>query len=580
MGADALKAREALALAAILSLALGLRLIGLRFGLPAVYNPDEVAIMSRSLAFATGDLNPHNFVYPTLYFYLLFGWIGLYGLASLATGRIDSIADLERQFFTDPSGIYVAGRVLAVACGVATVLALYLLARGLFGRQVALVSALFLAVAPTAVRDAHYVKHDVPTTLVIVLALMAITRVWPNPWRQAPPRSRHLVLAALLTGAAVSMHYYAVFLTVPLAAAAWLAFEHDDTAGRLRAIAVAAGGSLLAFLICSPFVLLEWPTAVRDVAANRQIVVDRAREGGRPLFATAGRYLAMLWREGIGWPVILAAVVGCRSMLRMSARTAILLALFPLLFLAFITNTVPASRYLNPVLPFVALYAGFGISALSMRAASARRGGVVLVLALLAALPGLIDSIRTGLFFRESDTRTLAERYITRHVPPGATLLVQPYSVALRPTRSSLIEATEHHLGQLDRASTKVRKQLALDPYPEPAYRLFYLGDGGLDRDRIYVTYAELGGTRGLARLRQLQVRYVVLTRYNQPRSNAGPFLQALAGEARRIAVFSPYRADSAESRSRVPPFLHNTDAGLDEGLERPGPIIEVWRVS
>ena len=42
------------------ALALGLRLYGLEFGLPAVYNPDEVAIMSRTLAFAKGDLNPHN----------------------------------------------------------------------------------------------------------------------------------------------------------------------------------------------------------------------------------------------------------------------------------------------------------------------------------------------------------------------------------------------------------------------------------------------------------------------------------------------------------------------------------------
>ena len=57
-----------------------LRVRGLGFGLPAVYNPDEVAIMSRALAFAKGDLNPHNFLYPTLYFYALFGWIG--GLSS------------------------------------------------------------------------------------------------------------------------------------------------------------------------------------------------------------------------------------------------------------------------------------------------------------------------------------------------------------------------------------------------------------------------------------------------------------------------------------------------------------------
>jgi hypothetical protein len=28
-----------------------------------------------------------------------------------------------------------------------------------------------------------------------------------------------------------------------------------------------------------------------------------------------------------------------------------------------------------------------------------------------------------------------------------------------------------------------------------------------------------------------------------------------------------------------VAPFLHNTDARLDSALERPGPVIEIWRI-
>ena len=63
---------ETSAIAAIVTMAFGLRLYGVRYGLPYVYNPDEVAIMSRALGFAKGDLNPHNFLYPTLYFYALF----------------------------------------------------------------------------------------------------------------------------------------------------------------------------------------------------------------------------------------------------------------------------------------------------------------------------------------------------------------------------------------------------------------------------------------------------------------------------------------------------------------------------
>jgi hypothetical protein len=65
-------ARPLPALAAIIVIALALRVAGLQYGLPAVYNPDEVAILARALSFANGTLNPHNFLYPTFFFYLLF----------------------------------------------------------------------------------------------------------------------------------------------------------------------------------------------------------------------------------------------------------------------------------------------------------------------------------------------------------------------------------------------------------------------------------------------------------------------------------------------------------------------------
>src|SRR5213079_2750747 len=108
-------------LSAVVGLALALRVIGLRYGLPAVYNPDEIAIMSRALAFAKGDLNPHNFLYPTFYFYVLFAWVGGWFAVSWVTGAVSSLGAFQTQFFLDPSGVYHAGRVLGVTCGVATV---------------------------------------------------------------------------------------------------------------------------------------------------------------------------------------------------------------------------------------------------------------------------------------------------------------------------------------------------------------------------------------------------------------------------------------------------------------------------
>jgi hypothetical protein len=91
------------ALTAVCLLAFGLRVIGLQYGLPAVYNPDEVSIMARALSFARGTLNPHNFLYPTFYFYVLFAWVGVYLGWVWLSGRVASISALQQLYFTDPS---------------------------------------------------------------------------------------------------------------------------------------------------------------------------------------------------------------------------------------------------------------------------------------------------------------------------------------------------------------------------------------------------------------------------------------------------------------------------------------------
>ena len=170
--------------------------------------------------------------------------------------------------------------------------------------------------------------------------------------------------------------------------------------------------------------------------------------------------------------------------------------------------------------------------------------------------------------------------HIERHIPAGATVAVQPYSVPLTPSRDGLVEALARNLGSASAASTKFQLQLSLDPYPAPAYRLIYLGRGGLDADKIYVDYADLGGTAGLRALRGLGVAFVVLKRYNRSDPETMPFIAALEREGRRIAAFSPYRAGVAEAeRARVDPFLHNTDTPIDAALERPGPPLEIWQI-
>jgi Dolichyl-phosphate-mannose-protein mannosyltransferase len=562
------------ALAAICLIALGLRILGLTYGLPAIYNPDETPILNRALAFAKGDPRPQNYVYPSLYFYLQFIWQGLFFAAAWLTGIYTSLAEFQRDFFIDPSRHFLAGRVFSVLCGTVTVLAVYVFGRRLYDRATGVVAAAALAVSPIAARDAHYVKLDVPTTMFVVFAHAALARIVVDP--AAAARRRSWFIAGLLSGLAVSTQYYAVFLGFTIAAVALADLKrsgHLRESGRL--FLWATFGSIAGFFLGTPFLLFDLRKAISDIAEVREVDIDRALVGGT--FASAGAYLRILLWDAMGWPISIAAGVGAIWALVTDWRRGILLVSFFIPFFAFIANTVPMSRYLNVVLPLVALAGAFALvrAARSIRVPAC---GVMLVIA--ALVPGFMLSLETDLFIRQTDTRTVARDFITSTVPSGRSFLVQPYGPPLRQSRDGLIEALRANLGNEANASTKFQLMLALDPYPEPSYRLLYLGDGGLDADKVYMLPGAFAGGPGLTPLRRAGINYVILKQTNVPNPELRDLEAALARNARRLAVFTPYRADtSAAERARIPPFLHNTAAVIHPALERPGPTIEIWQV-
>jgi hypothetical protein len=577
-------------LMAILAVAEWLRATGVSFGLPAVYNQDEVAIVSRALAFAKGDLNPHNFLYPTFYFYVLFAWIGAWFAAAWVTGVVPSLAAFQTQFFVDPTLVYLAGRWLGVVCGVATVWVTWHLGARVAGWRAGAAAALFLAVAPTAVRDAHYVKHDVPVTLAVAVALLVLARlarVGEAAGATTPPTRLALAGAGAACGVAFSTHYYAVFLALPLAIAVaarlglFLAADRRPAPRTLIAAWLVAGtAAAVTFFALSPFLLVEPRTAWTDIVANRQIVVDRAGTLGSGPFPSAGVYLRLLWQEGLGWPVLCAAIAGTIVLVRRRPWHALLLVSFPAAFLLFLSHTVAASRYLNPILPVLAVLAGAGLALIT------RSTPATAALAVALAIPAAWQSRAIGVFFTQTDTRTIGQQWIEREVPAGSTILVQPYSIQLTQSRESLVEALTATLGDPRRASTKFALRLGLDPYPAPAYRTIYLGDGGLDADKLYVSPKAFTdgplppGANGLEPLTRLGVQYVVLKRYNAEDPAVVALRARLQAAATRVASASPYRTDASEAdRVYVAPFLHNTDTPWHPALERPGPGLEIWKL-
>ncbi len=91
-------------LAVILALGAGLRLWGVRFGLPHdLARPDEEKIIGAALGIVQGDPNPHMFLYPSLFIYANAAAYWLLFILERAMGTIANRAEFLAAAAADPA---------------------------------------------------------------------------------------------------------------------------------------------------------------------------------------------------------------------------------------------------------------------------------------------------------------------------------------------------------------------------------------------------------------------------------------------------------------------------------------------
>ena len=547
-----------------LGIGLLLRLSGIGHSLPHVYNPDEVSILSRALGLAGGDLNPHNFLYPSLYFYALAAAVGAYAVVAMAAGQIHALAQFEAQFWQDPTSVYLAGRLLSVVAGVLTIWAVYRLALRVGDRMLARVAAILMAVAYVPARDAHFIKHDVPATLLITAAVLASWWVWQRG------RTRDYVIAGAWVGLAFALHYPAVIASVALVAAHVLRTRRSPLRDLLGPRLWLAGlTSVAVFALCSPYVLIDFTTALRDIQANRAIIVERAQQT-YGMFGSAIPQFDILRTQGAGLAWLLATAIGCVALARKSASAFVWLASFPVAFLLFISNTWPFGRTANPLYPFLAVMGAAGVVWVSRRFGRFAMPALIVVTAVVMAQP-LVSAVRFDDLVAQTDTRTLAMRWIESHVTAGDGVAVEPYSVQLQTTREQLTVALQASGIQPNRIGRRSRTLLARSPYPSPAYRLFYIGERGMDEDKIYIPPEAFSRPFYDPTQAATCVDYIVL-KSDAPRG-ANPLSPIVARYATLVHTESPFAADASPDEGFMPDF----DVKPSFGVERPGPTIDIW---
>lgn len=417
-----------LGLLSVLALALGLRLWGIRYGLPVAYNLDERAhFVPRAVEFfSSGSLNPDYQLNPSGFI----EWIA--GALAIVHRSRGGVVDTWQ---TDPAEIWLVARVSSALLATAAVGFIYAAGARLVDRRVGLIAAALLATSFLPVHYAHFALNDAPSLAPSALALFAIAGVLRFG------RGRDYALAGLMLGLAIGFKYNTGYLLVTLLTAAALRasgrFSELGGDGRwkvrpaLIGLAISGVTLLAGFFVADPYALLDFSRFREDLEhlsnyTQGSLLLGETQRSG---------HLYYLWSVGWGLGIIPAvlAAAGAVVLLLRDRVTALVLIPGPLVFFLYIgTQERHFARYVMPLFPVLCLLAAVGAVWLATWLAGragwqGRRAALLTALvAALACAQGLVYAVHNDIVLTREDTRTTTREWMVDNIAPRTRILVEP----------------------------------------------------------------------------------------------------------------------------------------------------------
>jgi len=278
---------------------------------------------------------------PPLYYAVLHGWIQVFGSGTVAV------------------------RALSGLCSVACLPLAWRVGKRVGGHTVATAFLVLLALSPFAVQYATEARMYAMAMLIVLAGGLAVANLLERP-------SLGLCAAvALLTGALLLTHYYALYTVAAVGAVlAWYAWRGEERAAARRALLSMVAGSLL-FVPWLPVLLYQtahtgapWGTTgrgVRTVVDSLGVMVSGYRDAGPvPLLIALALIALAVFGRAVGRRRFEIDLVG-----REPGRTLAVLTFGGLLLavaVSDLTGQAYVPRYASIVFPGVLLLVAVGVA--------------------------------------------------------------------------------------------------------------------------------------------------------------------------------------------------------------------------
>ena len=427
--------RRALPLFLILILAAFLRVWGIDTGLAGrTVMGDEEQIVVRALRFGWGDLNPHWFLYPSLFMYINFVLFGFFFVVGWFCGIFSSPEQFGLSFFAHPERFYIIARSLSSLLGIGTVLLTYATTRRLVrNHYVGLLAALFLAVSLFHVTVSQSAKPDSAMMFFLVLSFYYAVVFWED---RLP---RNAILAGAACGMSISMKYPAGLILLPVLYAI-LQYARWSWYKRLTVSGLCVGAAVIAFVVGTPFAVLDFSEFTKWmwwVKGHADLVW---RGGVYNEYRSFSTYLFHFWPKSNGYILALLSLAGIASFSYRRGSKAVFVGLFPLTYFLFMGRSIlAASSYFTPLTPFLAIYAAYGMVFISPQAGHWQKRAIIFFAAIAVVQP-LFSVIQRQYNRLAPDTMSVASEWIKRNIPDGERLLAVNVPPNVNLSRECLLE--------------------------------------------------------------------------------------------------------------------------------------------